>query len=465
MFIAAREADYAVVKILVDREADVNIPSIENANIPELRQDNFLTNYLTLNIHQRQLLLNLCDNFSRDTPLHVAINYPDIVQLLIAKKADIEAEDFLENTPLFNAIRAGNLEIVYMLLSHNADVNHVNGCGDTPFLTAVIHNQEHIIEVLMDYTAEFNITNDTNVNTLEVAIQNGSPYSLTIARRYEQTDINMVDVCCRYGTPVNEELFKIIWDKLIPDEYVTLHHILTENFQTDTLNRLLNHIIESPNKQLMIDYFNANPTYHFRVFVKSFCKMNCDETILEKIVFVLLENSYELRADDIYEIFYHFGFCELIKLLRYVNYTGKIDTIMDGNPTKLLFNLIFNVQDDMNILKRKFRRYLSLIPEMYVSTRFKLNMAYYSQLCADRQALKICQWTLPVEYIPAVPDLQELARDSFKLVFAKKNYACSTSQYYTFIDNNIFSATLRHLLKYEKSLYYNYALDMEESSS
>jgi ankyrin repeat protein len=56
----------------------------------------------------------------------------EIVELLIAKGADVNAKDKRGRTPLFGAAALGRKEIAGLLIAKVADVNAKDKVGDTP---------------------------------------------------------------------------------------------------------------------------------------------------------------------------------------------------------------------------------------------------------------------------------------------------------------------------------------------
>jgi ankyrin repeat protein len=89
------------------------------------------------------------------TPLHEAVfyNYPDLVRLLIAKGADMNARDNGNDTALH--IAAGYLEdgseTARILIDSGAQVNAVNGRGWTPLRYAEHHNHYGVRNLLADH--------------------------------------------------------------------------------------------------------------------------------------------------------------------------------------------------------------------------------------------------------------------------------------------------------------------------
>jgi hypothetical protein len=73
------------------------------------------------------------------TPLHIAAfnDRKEVVELLLADKADVNAKANNGSTPLHLAAAKGNKDIVELLLEHNADVNALDKDGWSPLHSAV----------------------------------------------------------------------------------------------------------------------------------------------------------------------------------------------------------------------------------------------------------------------------------------------------------------------------------------
>ncbi|MFP3959317.1 MAG: ankyrin repeat domain-containing protein [Spirochaetaceae bacterium] len=63
------------------------------------------------------------------TPLHVAVGHPAVVRLLLENGAAVDSRDHLSNTPLHRAVRTP--EVVEALIEAGADVRAENIAGDT----------------------------------------------------------------------------------------------------------------------------------------------------------------------------------------------------------------------------------------------------------------------------------------------------------------------------------------------
>src|SRR5580765_1919052 len=109
----------------------------------------------------RSLLKNNPDlvfsnNVSGMTPLHWAasgLHHKEIVELLLANKADVNATNKFGMTPLYFAAYCGDSEVAEMLLQSNANINARGGNGSTPLAEAVSHGHGKVAELLLKANA------------------------------------------------------------------------------------------------------------------------------------------------------------------------------------------------------------------------------------------------------------------------------------------------------------------------
>jgi len=93
------------------------------------------------------------------TALHAAAsnNHADVVKLLLEKGAQVDAQDELGQTPLYFAAERGHLEIVRLLVTKGADVNKLAKKGWTPLYAATSGNFVEIVKLLIEHGAQVNI--------------------------------------------------------------------------------------------------------------------------------------------------------------------------------------------------------------------------------------------------------------------------------------------------------------------
>jgi cytohesin len=70
------------------------------------------------------------------TPLHLAVNYPEVVKVLVANGADINAKDERDETPIHLAATEGDKQVVDLLLAAGADID-LHLTADTGYVEKV----------------------------------------------------------------------------------------------------------------------------------------------------------------------------------------------------------------------------------------------------------------------------------------------------------------------------------------
>jgi ankyrin repeat protein len=109
-----------------------------------------------------------CQNYEDETPLHLATG-PRTAARLIEKGADINREDRLGNTPLHEAAENGRIPIVELLLKKGAEPNFGNNEGDTPLHIAAQRGRLRIVKLLLANGADPDIENESGVIPLQFA--------------------------------------------------------------------------------------------------------------------------------------------------------------------------------------------------------------------------------------------------------------------------------------------------------
>ena len=123
----------------------------------------------------RPHLVNTRDKFGR-TPFHIATerSYKDLMQILLAGGADINAADRGRKTPLYAACgRQGHAGIVTFLLDNGANVNAATASGDTPLHRAATSGNEAVTGLLIDAGADLTAINGNGDTPLHAAVKAG----------------------------------------------------------------------------------------------------------------------------------------------------------------------------------------------------------------------------------------------------------------------------------------------------
>ncbi len=176
---AAREGDKEIVSLLLAHGADVNIGGAEyNRTAAEFAMKSnhreivqllvskgadisplHFALYMKDETKARSLIEGGADVNRRTpygtTPLNraVVVGFKDIVELLIAKGANVNAKDNWDWTPLHSAVY-GHKDIVELLIAKGANVNARNGASRTPLWYAKDEGNTEIVELLRKHGAK-----------------------------------------------------------------------------------------------------------------------------------------------------------------------------------------------------------------------------------------------------------------------------------------------------------------------
>jgi ankyrin repeat protein len=159
-----------------------------------------------------------------DTPLHLAAQTGnlELAELLLAAKADVNANAKAGWTALHWAAHGNNLPMAGLLLRHHASVNARNSIGHTPLHLAAWRNNSELVELLLNHKADANAGDHSRrtplhyaafwsgTNVLIVLIKHNADLNAK-ARADVLPDGNAItplDVADRYGLFVNAELLR-----------------------------------------------------------------------------------------------------------------------------------------------------------------------------------------------------------------------------------------------------------------
>jgi ankyrin repeat protein len=91
-----------------------------------------------------------------ETPLHLAVQWPGYVQLLLSLGADVDARAGCERTPLHDAAEQGAVQSVQLLLDAGADINAVTMYEGQPLHMAAQSCELQVCRLLLDRGADVN---------------------------------------------------------------------------------------------------------------------------------------------------------------------------------------------------------------------------------------------------------------------------------------------------------------------
>ena len=113
-------------------------------------------------------------------PLFLRKGFIPIVQLLVSRRVDVNAQDMYGNTALHYACDKGRKNVVEFLVENGSDPNVVDHRGNTPLHNACSINDLSIVHVLLkhgaigDHLDHANLkpTDKTSSSTIKLAIEN-----------------------------------------------------------------------------------------------------------------------------------------------------------------------------------------------------------------------------------------------------------------------------------------------------
>ena len=95
----------------------------------------------------------------------------EIVQQVLAKKADTNVRGKDGRTPLYLAVLHGHIEIIHLLIDSGADIDtpETSSLGETPLIHAVRSDRLDIVELLLEKKADTQKTNNSGMTPLFIA--------------------------------------------------------------------------------------------------------------------------------------------------------------------------------------------------------------------------------------------------------------------------------------------------------
>jgi ankyrin repeat protein len=110
---------------------------------------------------------------SGETPLHYAAlhGFKDVVSLLVAARADVNAKSGDGETPLHLAAQYGDKDVVKLLMTSKIDVNAKDSDSQTALHDAAITGHKDVVELLVANRADVNAKDKNGETPLDCAVK------------------------------------------------------------------------------------------------------------------------------------------------------------------------------------------------------------------------------------------------------------------------------------------------------
>jgi ankyrin repeat protein len=185
---AAKNGDLAKVRVLLKENPDLVFSKDNYGGTPLL--------WAAMEGHKdvvELLLANKADiNVKANdgtTPLITAVvfGHKDVVELLLAQKPDVNAKTNIGATALHAAADKGYKAVAEMLLANKADINAKDNVGLTPLHYAAGYGHKDVAELLLDNKADVNIRNNDGLTPMQLAAYKGQKALVALLRHHQHT--------------------------------------------------------------------------------------------------------------------------------------------------------------------------------------------------------------------------------------------------------------------------------------
>ncbi|XP_018571754.1 ankyrin repeat and SOCS box protein 14-like [Anoplophora glabripennis] len=391
-------------------------------------------------------------NYEDVTPLHVSVSYPEVAHLLILYGAKIDAVDYSSDTPLHDATAERALNTVCMLLYYNADANSLGGNSLTPFMKALISEDIEVQEALFEYVDDFNVATEDHMTTLAIALTHETVFVEEIIKRgadvnyadsYENEDVACPFLLC-LRVP-NSENFKLIWEKLHYNEIRNTINLCLffEHLDREDVENYIQVIIKTGNLKPAVESLTKNDNYF--LFINKFAENKLKLEQLTVFTCCLLQYGYRTTSYDIYAIFFHYGYCELLKILLFMDNDYRKGWLPCMIVPRLMFDLDCQLMNKVNEIYEIHKKDVLQLLEYFICPPFISALIFKYR--EEEQMKKL------LESMPKVPSLMELARNATQTHILKSFDIVSTCQLYTIIKHLNVSSVYKKILLFEKKLY------------
>ncbi|XP_023311285.1 uncharacterized protein LOC108909215 [Anoplophora glabripennis] len=390
-----------------------------------------------------------------DEPLlHMSVHYPDICHLLIRYGAPIDAVNSWGCTLLYEAVYCECLEVMHMLLYYNADPNIADVHDITPFMMALMHCKLDAQEALLEYVDDFDRASYDSMwfgSTLSFALRGNSPFIRDIMER--GADVNYGDdpetreEICAFSAclqnPVDLSTFKMVWERLVYNDTKNTIDLLDFLYYDEVVPAFLQVIIESDNFEPALEFFSESGNYS--LFVDKFAEEGFELEQLTVLTCRLLQYGFRATSHDVHAIFFHYGYCELFRMLLYMDNDFTRGWLPHMAYSRLLFDIDYDIESAVDEVDDIPEENVMQLLEYSICSR--LTDALILRYGDDERMSKI------LTGLPRVPSLVELARNVARKHIRQTFKITNACQFYTILDRFDIPSFCKRVLMFERKIY------------
>lgn len=384
------------------------------------------------------------------TPLHKAVNQPELAHLLIKNGAFIDALDYSGESPLHDAVVVHNLEVVCMLLYYNADPNLESENCLTPFMKAIINEDVEIQTALIDYVIDFNARTTEGMTLLALALTHTTPFVEEIIKRGANINyhinnnecFNVVDILC-HRVPSTKN-FRLVWNKYVHnDPYSSVLTVICESqLSISIFYDYINTIIDSENVINAVQPFINDLDF----LISEMQRIEFPLRYITEVVCVFLSYGKNMCSSSMDRIFSNYNYCELF----------KIGLHMDINITES-FSFLHLLYDPSLTMEDFIKKYITYI-EFGLPIHNEPQMLRYCNIprileaYVEKDRVPMCLEHLLLGY-EEVPRLLDLSRNVTRDYIIKTFNIKTSGDYITTVNSMNLCQPYKKILTYETPLY------------
>jgi ankyrin repeat protein len=173
LFVAAEQGNLGVIKVLLDKGADVNAQSGSYCNALYAASFNNRKEVVTLLLDKGADVNAQGENYGNALQAASVNGRKEVATLLLDKGADVNAQGGYYGNALQAASVNGHKEVATLLINKGADVNAQGGNYGNALQAASVHGHKEVATLLLGKGADVNAQGGSYGNALQAASVNG----------------------------------------------------------------------------------------------------------------------------------------------------------------------------------------------------------------------------------------------------------------------------------------------------